>query len=205
MEDLRKALRGSVIESWRPLRRVYELKSVQAILTLCPIGGPSVAILVEEFSTFGVREFILLGLCGGLRDVQIGDIILAKGAVREEGLSYHYLEDEGIVYSSWAEEWSGLLASYRLKQGVVLTTDALYRETVQKLDGYRRQGVIGVDMETASLYAVSKFNGTKAISLLCVSDLLNVDSWVLGQPSYTFRQGLSRLKDVTLRLLKGEL
>jgi uridine phosphorylase len=205
MERLRTTFKGRLIDAWRPLRRVYELNWAGSVVTLCPIGGPNVGILVEEFSAFGVREFILIGLCGGLRDVEIGDIVLATGAIREEGLSYHYLKDaQTVVYSEWAEEWSGPLAQYRIKEGLVLTTDALYRETKRKTEAYRREGAIAVDMETASFYAVCRFRGLKGLALLAVSDVLKEEAWVPGLFSSHLQKALERLRDpILLHLLRG--
>ena len=56
------------------------------------IGGPVVSILVEEHAALDVRYFFSLGLAGGLQsDGRIGDIVLCTRAIRDEGVSHHYL------------------------------------------------------------------------------------------------------------------
>ena len=56
------------------------------------IGGPVVSILVEEHAALDVTYFFSLGLAGGLQsDGRIGDIVLCTRAIRDEGVSHHYL------------------------------------------------------------------------------------------------------------------
>jgi uridine phosphorylase len=50
------------------------------------MGGPSVAIGVEELSELGVHTFLRVGTCGAAQpEVKIGDLVIAIGAVRTEG------------------------------------------------------------------------------------------------------------------------
>ena len=56
------------------------------------IGAPLAAALLEEVIGFGCRKFIACGGCGVLQpDLAVGHLILVSGAVRDEGVSYHYL------------------------------------------------------------------------------------------------------------------
>ena len=56
------------------------------------VGAPLAAGLLEEVIAFGCRRFIACGGCGVLeRDVAVGHFIVVSGAVRDEGVSYHYL------------------------------------------------------------------------------------------------------------------
>ena len=55
------------------------------------IGGPSTAIAVEELVACGVHTFIRVGTCGGIDlDVKSGDVVIASGAVRQDGTSREY-------------------------------------------------------------------------------------------------------------------
>ena len=55
------------------------------------IGGPSTAIAVEELAACGVHTFIRVGTCGGIvLGVRPGDIVIASGAVRQDGTSREY-------------------------------------------------------------------------------------------------------------------
>ena len=60
-------------------------------VTSTGIGGPSVAIAMEELVRCGAEIFIRVGTCGGIRtDVKSGDLVIATGAVRMEGTSREY-------------------------------------------------------------------------------------------------------------------
>jgi uridine phosphorylase len=52
------------------------------------IGGPSAAIAMEELAAVGADTFVRVGTCGGVAlDVSSGDVVIATGAVRQEGTS----------------------------------------------------------------------------------------------------------------------
>ena len=56
------------------------------------IGGPSTAIAVEELAACGAHTFLRVGTCGGI-DLAVmgGDLVVATGAVRQEGTTLHYM------------------------------------------------------------------------------------------------------------------
>ena len=59
------------------------------------IGGPSAAIAMEELVECGADTFIRVGTSGGIVDkVKGGDIVIATGAIRQEGTSREYLPIE---------------------------------------------------------------------------------------------------------------
>lgn len=190
---LRKELEWTQLNAWAPMRRVYLLNGRETVITRSWFGGPNVAATVEELSAFGVREFCLWGYMGGISpDVSIGDVIVASGAVREEGVSHHYLEsDTEIVYSDWAREWESQKGNFR--SGVVWSCDALYRETREKVKAYRSRSVLGVEMEVASFYAVCAAKGLKAVAFLVTSDLLFDDTWKPGFFNPAFKKGARKL------------
>ena len=50
------------------------------------IGGPSAVIAMHELVAQGARSFVRVGTCGALSpDVKLGDIVVVKDAVREDG------------------------------------------------------------------------------------------------------------------------
>jgi uridine phosphorylase len=69
------------------------------------VVAPIAAGLLEEAIAFGCRKFIACGGCGVLeKDIAVGHLIVVSGAIRDEGVSYHYLppgreviaSDEGV-------------------------------------------------------------------------------------------------------------
>ncbi len=126
------------------------------------VGAPIAAGLFEEAIAYGCRKFIACGGCGVLeKDIAVGHLIVVSGAVRDEGVSYHYLPPGREVTANESAvnalvktvESRGL--PYRL--GKTWTTDAPYRETVNKIARRRQEGCLVVEMESAALMAVAQF------------------------------------------------
>jgi uridine phosphorylase len=192
------------IAEWRPLRRLYRQGRSDAVLARSSLGGPALAALVEELAAFGVREFCLCGYCGAIaHDISVGDIVLATSAKREDGVSRHYLaDDDPVIGSEWASAWEPPAREAAFFAGRVWTSDALYRETAAKVARYGDEGVLAVEMETASLYAVCAQKGLKAVAFLVVSDIVRPGAWLSGLKSGELRSGARRLADfVTANVL----
>lgn len=63
-------------------------------MTVCAtgMGGPTVAIALEELAHMGADTFIRVGSCGVFQEgMTVGDIIISTGAVRYGGTSAAYL------------------------------------------------------------------------------------------------------------------
>jgi hypothetical protein len=69
-----------------------------------------------------------------------------------------------------------------VQQGVNWTTDAVYMEHKQKIDLYRRAGVITVDMELSAIFTVARVRGIQAAAIVAVSDELHGDEGSPGRP-----------------------
>jgi uridine phosphorylase len=196
---------ATAVAAWQPFRRFYRTADGATVLARSQIGGPALAGLVEELAAFGVAELCMWGYCGAIGEAaRPGDVILATAAVREDGVSAHYLEgDDAVIASPWAAGWRRRCVDVGFLAGTVWTTDAIYRETANKVARYARKGVVGVDMETASLYAVCTHKGLKAAAFLVVSDLVRPDGWQSGFGSGELKAGAGRLLDFLARNVIG--
>ncbi len=146
------------------------------------VGAPMSAGLLEENIAFGCRKFIVCGGCGVLeKDLAVGNLIVVTGAVRDEGVSYHYLPPGreaqagtlGIAALEGALTRQGL--PYRL--GKTWTTDAPYRETPAKIALRRAEGCIVVEMESAALLAVAAYRDVILGQVLYGGDDLSGAEW----------------------------
>ena len=64
-------------------------------VTSTGIGGPSAAIAAEELADCGAEVLIRVGTCGGIAlDVAGNDLVVATGAVRQDGTSHEYAPPE---------------------------------------------------------------------------------------------------------------
>ncbi len=202
--DLKRILNQSnttLIDAWSHFKRLYKIAKSNTIITKSYFGGPNVAALIEELASFGVKECVLWGYCGGIdNNVDIGDIILTKGALREDGVSYHYIEDiESFIYSDWFDVWKNNIKDWGFQEGVIWSCDAIYRETSNKIEKYREMGIAGVEMEVASFYAVCKYRKIKGIAFLIVSDIFRDGRWVHGFFTKPFQEGVKKLSDFMLK------
>ncbi|MBA4392789.1 MAG: hypothetical protein C0407_04460 [Desulfobacca sp.] len=148
------------------------------------VGAPQAILILEKLIVLGARRVILLGWTGGLDpDLSPGDLILPDEAVSEEGTSRHYSDElHPRPSSGLLRELQEALKEEGLsyKQGPVWTTDAPYRESINKIRTFQSQGVLGVDMETSALFTVGAFRGIETASLLIVSDDLSGMTWRHG-------------------------
>jgi uridine phosphorylase len=139
-------------------------------VTSTGIGGPSAAIAVEELVQLGARTFIRIGTCGAMhRDAHVGDLVIATGAVRDEGTSRQYAPVEYPAVASH-EVVAALRAAatghgFTHHLGVVHSTDSFYGqhepermpvgdELAHRQQTYRSLGVLCSEMETAAVLIV---------------------------------------------------
>lgn len=197
LSGLVRDLQASPIASWRAFRQLYVTGNGGTVLARSHFGGPGIAALVEELSAFGVTELCLWGYCGGLApDLAVGDCLLAAAALREDGISYHYLEEEDdIVASEWVPAWEAPARAAHFRSGVIWSSDAIYRETAAKIAAYAARGILGVEMEVASFYAVCSQKKLRGVAFLVVSDLLTSTSWTGGFGSGPLKAGARNMAD----------
>ncbi len=146
------------------------------------VGAPIAAGLLEEAIAFGCRKFIACGGCGVLeKDMAVGHIIVVSGAVRDEGVSYHYLpaDREVVANASVVSALVNRLDSHGVpyQVGKTWTTDAPYRETANKIARRREEGCLTVEMESAALIAVAQFRNVIFGQALYGGDDLSGIEW----------------------------
>lgn len=155
---------------FRTVTGTYEGVPVSIVST--GIGGASAAIAVEELVACGARVLIRIGSAGAVQqEVQLGDLIIAQGAVREDGASFMYV-DKG--YPAVADpELTMTLTSlcreheYACHTGIVRSHDSFYiDEEAEIMARWNKKGVLGSDMETAALLTVARLRGVQAASIL---------------------------------------
>ncbi|WP_163193168.1 nucleoside phosphorylase [Clostridium thermarum] len=163
---------------------VYETSYMgkRVALTLGFLGAAGSAGILEELIALGCKKFIVCGGAGVLqKDIAVGHLIVPTSAVRDEGVSYHYIEpsreiecNEHVV--SVIEEKLQNLGIKYLK-GKTWTTDAFYRETKDKVSLRVSEGCLTVEMETAAFFAVAKFRNVQLGQILYGGDDLSGEQW----------------------------
>lgn len=146
------------------------------------VGAPVASGLLEEAIAFGCRKFIVCGGCGVLdKEMAVGHLIVVNAAVRDEGVSYHYMEPgrEISAHPVPVKAMTSLLLERNLPfiTGKTWTTDAPYRETQSTIEHRRAEGCLTVEMESASLMAVAQFRHVLLGQILYAGDDLSGETW----------------------------
>ena len=141
------------------------------------IGSPTAALIIESLSVIDPKAVLFLGMCGGLhRSLKKGDFILPTAAIRDEGVSHHFLPRQVPALPTFKVQKfvSEILVEKGLdyRTGVVHTTDYRFWEFNDKFkaDLYHERA-LAIEMETATLFVVGFASKVPIGALLLVSDL----------------------------------
>lgn len=149
---------------------------------LSRVGAPACVAGFEEIIAMGAKKFVLFGSCGVLDDDKVKEnIIIPVSAIRDEGTSYHYIapsvEIEVDEHSIRVLENVLKSCGYSYIKGKTWTSDAIYRETIPTIYERRQEGCLVVEMECASMLAVSQYRQIPFIQFLYGADNLSSDKW----------------------------
>ncbi|WP_435128201.1 nucleoside phosphorylase [Halobaculum sp. D14] len=145
-------------------------------LTICStgIGCPSAAIAVEELHSVGVDTVIRVGTCGALQtDIEIGDMVVATGAAKEEGTSKRY-ESETYPAVPDYETLTALVDSAEARDetvqvGPIVSDDAFYNESDAYVEDWEEAGLLAIEMEAAAVFSLARRRGMRA-GAICTAD-----------------------------------
>ncbi len=145
-------------------------------LTLCStgIGSPSAAIAVEELAAVGVDTFLRVGTTGALQQgIEIGDMIVATGAAKDEGTTGRYEADTVPAVPDYEVLDALVTASEERGEAVhvgpVTTDDAFYAETESYVADWEAAGLLAVEMEAAAIFTLARRKGLRA-GAICTVD-----------------------------------
>ncbi len=154
----------------------YENKSVAVCST--GIGCMSAAVAIEELIHIGCKYYIRIGTCGALSpEVNIGDIIIATGAVRGDGASKEYipLEYPAVadlqVVNALRKRADAKNINYH--HGIIRTHDAFYMESPfafgdwkKRTSIWTRAGVLAIENEASTLFVIGSLKKVKVGAIL---------------------------------------
>lgn len=161
------------------------------------IGAPGTAVLVEELIKLGARNMIRIGNSGGLDpSLEIGDLAITTGCVRDDGTSKTYVVPEYPAVANWEivaalVEAAGAVGA-RAATGVTWSLDAFYarnaiagpKDTLlsMSVDGYwpshfetrirdmQQARILNCEMEAGVLLTLAGLFGIRAGAICVVSD-----------------------------------
>ena len=145
-------------------------------LTICStgIGCPSAAIAVEELNAAGVETVIRCGTTGALQaGIEIGDMVVATGAAKEEGTSKRY---ESATYPA-VPDYGVLTALVDAAEandedvhvGPIVSDDAFYNESDEYVRDWEAANLLAIEMEAAAVFSIARRKGMRA-GAICTVD-----------------------------------
>lgn len=152
------------------------------VLSNFGIGAPVVVSLAEEMISFGVKRFVILSWAGALqKNLTAGDIVINDSAIRDDGVSHHYIKSDERAYADaeLKNKIENALNARGVKfySGCAWTTDAPYRETKDEILKYQSENVQTVEMEVAGLFTLGQVRKVQAASIVIVADSLANLTW----------------------------
>ncbi len=171
------------------------------------MGMPSISIYAHElFDYYGVKQIIRVGTCGALSaEMQLGDLILAATASTDSAMNRQRFNAWDFAASADFELLSrvharALQSGLKISTGSVFATDWFYHPDELFIEKLQKMGVLALDMESAALYALAQQHGTRALTILSVSDVIPTGE----KASHDARQNaFGEVIDVVLDALLG--
>ena len=141
------------------------------------MGIPSISIYAWELiNIFECKKVVRIGSCGSLQpDIDLYEIIVGQSASTDSNILDQYNGP-----GTWAPtaSWKLLKAvtdeaekqNVNVHVGNILSSDIFYHADDTANQRWSDMGVLGVEMESAGLYAIAARAGVDALGLFTVSD-----------------------------------
>jgi len=177
----------------------FEVSGIACGIIGCAVGGSFAVLLAEQLFVSGCQLLISITSAGQILPVRAPPyFVLIEKALRDEGTSYHYLPPGKFVRLDRGIEakLTHVLSKFSpaIERGASWTTDAPFRETAAAIASAKAEGILAVEMESASLYA---FAQTKRRPVICFAHITNRMAAIEGD----FEKGESSGSVESLRLI----
>lgn len=187
---------------------VYSGQYEGVFMTVCGtgMGGPTVAIALEELAHMGADTFIRVGSCGVFQPGQIpGDVIIGSGTIRAGGTANAYLPPSYPAVPTFAvlraivEAAEAMEIPHRV--GVGIAGDAFYGPRDPE---WRQQliqaGVVSVEMESDTLFVLGSYRGWRTGALYASDGAPEEIKPAWGEED--FRQGEQKVIRIALAAMQ---
>jgi len=141
------------------------------------MGIPSASIYCTELiKDYGVKRILRVGSCGTVHPaVELRDIVIAMGASTDSGVNR--MRFGGYDLAAIAD-FDLLRNAVRVAEkkdlrfhvGNIFSADLFYAADPTQLDLMKKNNILGVEMETAGIYAIAAEFGAQALAICTVSD-----------------------------------
>lgn len=167
-------------------------------------GAPRTVEVIHLFGVLGTKLAVQIGTCGGLQShLKPGDIILPDVALCREGIAQMYGATDAVLGSSdWLDKAQSELQArqHTTYRGTHVTWLSLFTETAQMMEAWHKAGVLSVEMETATTYAVANYFNMAAVSMVVVWDDLTRGRHFLDPLSPEGQKALDRSNEAVFEV-----
>lgn len=157
-------------------------------------GSAYLSEIVHIASILGSKRNILLGSCGGLSpDAKSLELIIPTYSFGNESTTRFYDRDNTTNTHYSNKELSSELkklfeVKYNVHNGAVMTCQAHLSETVDDIQHWSDEGYLGVEMESASMFAVSNHFNVPSTAVLHINDNLLENEYIGSEVNVSKKQ-----------------
>jgi len=141
------------------------------------MGIPSASIYCTELiRDYRVKRIIRVGSCGSVHPaVKLRDIVIAMGASTDSGVNRMRFGGYDLAAIASFDLLRNAVRTAEKKDlrfhvGNVFSADLFYAADPTQLDLMAKNNILGVEMETAGIYAIAAELGAEALAICTVSD-----------------------------------
>ena len=142
------------------------------------MGCPSAAIVIEELVQLGVKKILRVGTCGGLQPgMTMGELIVAVSATPADHTATHLVGGEPHAPTADWELVHGAVhhakeLGKKVRVGGIVSSDVFYNPDGAQYQRWSDRGILGVEMEAATLFTLGALKKIQTGCLLTVSDVV---------------------------------
>lgn len=165
-------------------------------------GGALLSEWVHLACLFGSKSNVVLGSCGGLQpEGNMYDIIVPTYSYGDESTTRAYNPDTNKHFANEAlsKKLIEKIKDVPVWEGPIITYQAMLAETWEDVERWSKEGYRGVEMEVATVFAVSKHFNVPAAAVLHIGDNLIKKETVAHQ---IYKDGAVDRKRVSTDMLK---
>jgi uridine phosphorylase len=140
-------------------------------------GPTTTADTLFPLLSMGVKNIYQIGAIGALQEnIELLDLIIPSESVKFEGVSDHFLKGDLVKADTSLVELSRkILESKGFKRyhvGRTISINTIFAETKERVTKWNGEGLLGIDLETATIYSLCKVFGARCVAVLRVIDNL---------------------------------
>lgn len=174
-------------------------------------GGAYISEIIHLGCMLGSKKNIVLGTCGGLIEAgNTGDIIIPTYSHGDESTTRMYdPNSDGHKHFSDKELNASLkrrlTSEAVIHEGSIVTCQAMLFESWNDIKNWSKEGYLGVEMETSTVFAVSEHFKVPASAMLVIADNLIKKETVLHGNYKDAKEDRNKIRDLIYKVALEEL